>query len=104
MGVQRGWGRGSAAASSECLEERHPLPPSHHPHTAPILSPSISIFHSVLSDHHGWVSDAALSLDGGRAVTASGDGAALLWDTTSGACVRRLEGHSGEVRLICTAY
>lgn len=54
----------------------------------------------MLSGHNGWVSDAALSHDGKRCVTVSGDGTARVWDTASGRCERQLEGHSGEVRCV----
>jgi WD40 repeat protein len=53
---------------------------------------------SVLSGHNGWVSDATLSHDGAHCVTASADGTACVWDTATGHCERRLQGHSGEVR------
>jgi WD40 repeat protein len=37
---------------------------------------------SVLEGHASFVTDVALSQNGSRAVTASGDGTARLWDTS----------------------
>jgi WD40 repeat protein len=36
---------------------------------------------SVLGGHMGWINDVAVTNNGRRAVTASGDGTARLWDT-----------------------
>jgi WD40 repeat protein len=36
---------------------------------------------SVLEGHTGWVNDVAVTNNGRRAVTASGDGTARLWET-----------------------
>ena len=43
------------------------------------------------------VESASFSPDGGRIVTASGDGAARLWDASSGSLIAALEGHEGPV-------
>lgn len=36
---------------------------------------------SVLEGHTGWINDVAVTNNGRRAVTASGDGTARLWET-----------------------
>ena len=51
----------------------------------------------VLTGHTATVNKALMSRDGRRAVTASADGTARIWDPDSGAELLRLVGHSGGI-------
>lgn len=72
----------------------HPTKPAKHAKRAN------TTLNSVLAGDGGWVSDAALSHDGARCVTAAADGGVLLWDARAGTLLRRLEGHSAEVKCV----
>ena len=50
--------------------------------------------------HGGWLTDGAIANCGTRALTASGDELAVVWDMVKGSCLNVLEGHSGEVRSV----
>jgi WD40 repeat protein len=50
-----------------------------------------------LEGHRGRVLSAALSFDGGLAVTAGADGTVRVWDAATGRLLRGLTGHSGRV-------
>ena len=47
-----------------------------------------------LEGHGGWLSDVAITYNGTRGVTVSGDELAVVWDLHSGVCLNVLEGHS----------
>jgi WD40 repeat protein len=55
------------------------------------------LFRLALQGHTGPVLKAAFSADGARAVTASADHTALVWDASSGARLSTLTGHAGPV-------
>jgi WD40 repeat protein len=52
--------------------------------------------------HTGWVNAVAFSPDGTTALSASGDGAVIAWEVSTGKLRRRLEGHAGAVN--CVAF
>ena len=54
----------------------------------------------VFAGHGGWLTDGAIANCGKRAITASGDELAVVWDMVKGNCLNVLEGHSGEVRSV----
>ena len=47
--------------------------------------------------HHGLVNDAAFSPDGGKALTASDDGTAKIWDANTGVCLLTIAQHKDVV-------
>ncbi|KAI0162917.1 hypothetical protein BJ166DRAFT_481863 [Pestalotiopsis sp. NC0098] len=53
-----------------------------------------------LEGHSGWVRSVAISADGRRLASGSGDRTVKLWDAESGACLQTLEGHSGSVSSV----
>jgi WD40 repeat protein len=55
-----------------------------------------------LVGHRDWVQDARFSQDGSRAVTASADGTARVWEMPSGRALAVLRGHQGAVFRIAT--
>ncbi|MGZ4891121.1 MAG: WD40 repeat domain-containing protein [Halobacteriota archaeon] len=50
--------------------------------------------------HTGYIGAVALSADGIRAVSASGDHTVRVWDVSSGECLKVLRGHSSSIRSI----
>ncbi len=52
----------------------------------------------ILSGHTDWVYAVAITSDGQRVVSASGDGTLKVWDLESGRELHTLGGHRGEVR------
>jgi len=50
-----------------------------------------------IQGHGGWLTGVTASVDGGLAVTTSGDELGLVWDLPSGKRRQSLTGHSGEV-------
>ncbi|MBN2684295.1 MAG: WD40 repeat domain-containing protein, partial [Pontiellaceae bacterium] len=67
---------------------RSPRPP------APPLRPQCL---KILEGHGGSVTEVALSPDGRRAISGSGDATLRVWDLESGQCLKILEGHGGWV-------
>jgi WD40 repeat protein len=65
-----------------------------------VYSRSTLTLHAVLQGHEGPVN--AIGLEGGRVVSASGDGRMMLWDAASGRCERVFEGH--ERGLACIEF
>lgn len=65
-----------------------------------VYSRSTLTLHAVLRGHEGPVN--AIGLEGGRVVSASGDGRMMLWDAASGRCERVFEGH--ERGLACIEF
>lgn len=65
-----------------------------------VYSRSTLTLHAVLRGHEGPVN--AIGLEGGRVVSASGDGRMMLWDAGSGRCERVFEGH--ERGLACIEF
>ncbi|MBM3498106.1 MAG: NACHT domain-containing protein, partial [Armatimonadetes bacterium] len=51
----------------------------------------------VLQGHTGWVMSVAVTRDGSRAVTGSGDRTVRVWYLDTGTCLRTLEGHTNGV-------
>jgi small GTP-binding protein len=54
----------------------------------------------VLEGHTGPVNSVALSADGSRALSGSGDNTVRVWDMASGKMLRVLEGHTGSVYAV----
>lgn len=54
----------------------------------------------MVSGHGAWVSSVALSANGTVGVTVSGDETGVVWDLHTGAFLKVLEGHSGDVRSV----
>jgi WD40 repeat protein len=65
-----------------------------------VYSRSTLALHAVLRGHEGPVN--AIGFEGGRVVSASGDGRMMLWDAGSGRCERIFEGH--ERGLACIEF
>ncbi|HJX93397.1 MAG TPA: NACHT domain-containing protein [Pyrinomonadaceae bacterium] len=49
----------------------------------------------ILDDDSGWVQAVAMTPDGRRLVSGSGDNIVRLWDVSTGTCLSRLNGHEG---------
>jgi WD40 repeat protein len=56
-----------------------------------------------LNGHTGFVFDVAVTADGRRAVSASGDKTLKLWGLETGSALRSLEGHTASVRGVAVA-
>ena len=54
----------------------------------------------VLAGHTHWVTHVRFLPDGKKAVTASHDGTARLWDLHTGSCRHVLEGHTGRINAL----
>lgn len=61
----------------------------------------LAVPYKELQGHTGLVNAAQLSPDGSRVVTASEDGTARVWDSSSGKLISALEGHTDVVNAAC---
>ena len=63
------------------------------PHLLPKPQPLSNHAWQFTDAHRNWVNSVAFSPDGSKALTASDDGAAKLWDAATGVCLLTLEQH-----------
>ena len=67
------------------------------PHLLPKPQPLSNHALQFTDAHRNWVNSVAFSLDGSKALTASDDGTAKLWDAKTGVCLLTLAQHQSEV-------
>ena len=74
--------------------------PSIHPVQAELLSLRTGVS-CLLCGHGGVLLCGAADGDGGRVATAGKDAEIRIWDTVSGECVEKLQGHTETVSALC---